>query len=73
MISRDHSRDLPGSYLVTNGNDPPSELRQLAGGIILSNPQRYSSVVLGKEREKYVEWLLKEESWGGAYIQRERN
>ncbi|CAI8053835.1 Ubiquitin thioesterase OTU1 [Geodia barretti] len=54
------------SYLITNDTDSPSELRQLAAGIILSNPHRYSSVVLGKERQEYVEWLLRDESWGGA-------
>ena len=53
------------SYLITNDTDSPSELRQLAAGIILSNPHRYSSVVLGKERQEYVEWLLRDESWGG--------
>lgn len=42
------------------------ELRQLVGGIILSDATKYNAVFLGRPNEEYVEWIMKEDSWGGA-------
>ena len=44
------------------------DLRELAGGIILSDPERFDAAFLGRSNQQYVEWLLKEESWGGRLI-----
>lgn len=44
------------------------ELRQLAGSIITSQPVKYSSAILGKPIDEYVQWILKDESWGGTLV-----
>lgn len=42
------------------------EMRQLAASLILSDPSEYTSVVLGKSPDEYIQWLMKPNSWGGA-------
>ena len=37
-------------------------------GIILSDPDKYSTVMLGRTNEEYAEWIMKGESWGGMYV-----
>ena len=34
-------------------------------GIIISDPVKYNSALLGRENSQYVDWILKVESWGG--------
>ena len=53
---------------MSDGRDSPAELRQLAAGIILSNPDRYSEALLGQPGDLYVQWLLKDQSWGGTFM-----
>ena len=45
-----------------------NEMRQLAASIITSEPHKYSDAVLGRPRDEYVQWILKDESWGGECI-----
>lgn len=54
------------SILLTNGSVTVQELRELVAGIILSDPDKYSTVMLGRTNEEYAEWIMKGESWGGA-------
>ena len=53
------------SILLADGGDNPWELRQLAAGIILSDPLTYNPAMLDKTNKEYVNWLLRENSWGG--------
>ena len=48
-----------------DSGDSCEEVRELAVAIILSNPGKYNSALLGKTNEEYVQWLRKKESWGG--------
>ncbi|GAB1606733.1 ubiquitin thioesterase OTU1 [Argonauta hians] len=41
-------------------------MRKLAARIVMNDPETYSTALLGQENSKYVDWLLKEDSWGGA-------
>ena len=45
----------------------PGELRELAAGIIMSHPVRYSAVLLGRPNTDYAAWITREESWGGVW------
>ncbi len=53
------------SLLLCNGIDSSRELRELVGGLVLSDPNKYSAALLGRECGEYVEWLLKDDTWGG--------
>ncbi len=46
-------------------NTSSTELRELAAGVITSQPDIYSSAVLGRPCQEYVAWILKDDSWGG--------
>lgn len=41
------------------------ELRNIIAGIVMSDPEKYTEVLLGKSNDKYCEWILKDTSWGG--------
>ena len=53
------------SILLCNNVDTSKELRELAAGIIISNPDKFTSVLLGKTNAEYAQWLLRQQSWGG--------
>lgn len=54
------------SVLLGDSGDSCGEVRELAVAIIMSDPCKYDSALLGKTNQEYVEWLRKKESWGGA-------
>ena len=56
------------SVLLGDGSESTGELRELAAGLILSNPHKYTSALLGRSNTEYVEWLLRDESWGGECV-----
>lgn len=56
------------SILLTNGSVTVQELRELVAGIILSDPDKFSTVMLGRSNEEYAEWIMKGESWGGMIL-----
>ena len=56
------------SILLTNDSVTVQELRELVAGIILSDPDKFSTVMLGRSNEEYAEWIMKGESWGGMFI-----
>ena len=60
------------SILLSGGRDSTEELRELAAGIILSDPDKYSSAILGQSNVEYVQWLQRKESWGGKAKRGER-
>ena len=41
------------------------ELRQLVASMIVSQPDRYTTAVLGRPCQDYVDWIMRDESWGG--------
>ena len=46
--------------------DKPTEMRQNAAAIMLSNPEKFSREELGKDPQAYVEWLTSgPHAWGG--------
>ena len=51
--------------LLCDSGDSSEELRGLAATLILSNSDKYSSVILGQSNQEYVKWLKRKESWGG--------
>ena len=63
-----HSRAHTHSILLGDGRESNGDLRELAAGLILSNPDKYSTAVLGKRNTQYVDWLLREQSWGGTSV-----
>ncbi len=54
------------SILLSAESDSCDELRSLAAAIILSNSDRFTTALLGKENGDYVKWLQRSESWGGV-------
>lgn len=49
-----------------DGISPPSNLRSIISDTIKNNQDTYSEVVLGQPVDKYRNWILKKDSWGGA-------
>lgn len=49
-----------------DGISPPSNLRSIISTTIQDNQDKYSDVVLGRPVDKYCQWILKKDSWGGA-------
>lgn len=50
-------------------SQPPytsSQLRTIVAECILSNPARFNKIILEQSPEDYVQWILLENSWGGA-------
>jgi ubiquitin thioesterase OTU1 len=44
----------------------PSQLRTIVANCILSDPLRFNKTLLEQAPEDYVQWILLENSWGGA-------
>lgn len=42
------------------------ELRRVCGEAILSDPETYNDIVLGRSNNDYSNWIMKKDSWGGA-------
>lgn len=49
-----------------DGISPPSNLRSIISSTIQDNQDTYNEVVLGRSVDKYCQWILKKDSWGGA-------
>ena len=56
------------SILTDGGSTPARELRQVVAGIIQSDPVTYTDSVLEQSRDKYVQWIQRDDSWGGTYV-----
>ncbi|CAI5758963.1 unnamed protein product [Candida verbasci] len=44
----------------------PQELRKIVVEYIEKDPILYNDAILGRDRQDYCKWILKNESWGGA-------
>ena len=42
------------------------ELREIIASFVMSDPDKYNKVVLGKNTDKYVEYIMKADTWGGS-------
>jgi len=42
------------------------ELRRVVASHIMNDPQQYNEAVLERSNNNYCQWILKDESWGGA-------
>lgn len=41
-------------------------MRELIAGIVMSDPVKFDTAFLGKDNSEYCEWIMNEQSWGGA-------
>ncbi|KAI8093280.1 uncharacterized protein BX664DRAFT_329366, partial [Halteromyces radiatus] len=55
-----------GYVLEKNHTTFAQKLRQVVAEVITNDPETYSDVTLGQPRYKYIEWIKKDTSWGGA-------
>ncbi|KAI8328374.1 hypothetical protein BC941DRAFT_445106 [Chlamydoabsidia padenii] len=55
-----------GYVLERNHTSMAQTLRQVIARAIEKDPVTYSDVTLGQPRSKYIEWIQKDTSWGGA-------
>ncbi|CAO3611803.1 unnamed protein product [Mucor hiemalis] len=55
-----------GAYVLKRDTAIVKELRQIIVDVIEADPVNYSDVTLGQPRIKYMEWIQKPNSWGGA-------
>lgn len=53
-------------YCLMKNLDTMFELRSIVADEIRKNPVEYNDAILGKPRQEYIRWILKENSWGGA-------
>ncbi|VDI21883.1 ubiquitin thioesterase OTU1 [Mytilus galloprovincialis] len=55
---------------VMNGGkidlDYAPSIRQLIAGVVMSDPQTFSDVFLGRSNSSYCKWIMKDDTWGGA-------
>ncbi|KAJ5885303.1 Ovarian tumor otubain [Penicillium taxi] len=51
---------------VMGDMDTMVELRSIVAEVIQSNPEEYSTAILGKRPDEYCRWIQNEDSWGGA-------
>ncbi|KAI8911063.1 ubiquitin thioesterase OTU1-like protein [Gorgonomyces haynaldii] len=54
------------SYLMTKDPEQHADYRQLVANVIMSDPDRYNAVFLGRSNQEYCQWILNPKSWGGA-------
>ncbi|CEG73439.1 hypothetical protein RMATCC62417_08822 [Rhizopus microsporus] len=53
-------------YVLSRDTSIANELRHVIVERIKADPISYPDVLLGQEREKYIQWIQKPTSWGGA-------
>lgn len=42
------------------------QMRELIAGIVMSDPDTFTAAFLGKSNKEYCNWIMDDESWGGA-------
>ncbi|KAI7873890.1 OTU-domain-containing protein, partial [Lichtheimia hyalospora FSU 10163] len=53
-------------YVANRDTSITQQLRQAVASAIEQDPIMYSDATLGQERTKYIDWIQKTSSWGGA-------
>jgi len=55
------------AYAMENkAKNKASDIRKIVALSIKADPTKYSDVLLEKPNDQYVQWILKDSSWGGA-------
>lgn len=54
-----------GRALLGSDLDAMNELRSVVAQNIQSQPERFSSAILGKDRDEYCRWIQRDSAWGG--------
>ncbi|KAL1933376.1 hypothetical protein VTP01DRAFT_7466 [Rhizomucor pusillus] len=55
-----------GKYVLEKDTENFSKLRKVVATCIANDPVTYSDVTLGQDRDKYIQWIQQDSSWGGA-------
>ena len=55
-----------GTAVVPGDDLSMPELRSLVAGVIQSDPETYSRVVLEQSPDDYCRWIQTQDAWGGA-------
>ncbi|XP_019854085.1 PREDICTED: ubiquitin thioesterase OTU1-like isoform X1 [Amphimedon queenslandica] len=66
VVPADNSCLFASVNILVNGNTPSYELREIVSSVIASQPHKYTDAMLGRPRDEYVQWILKDVSWGGG-------
>lgn len=54
------------AYAITGTVNNMFEMRTAVAEGIRNDPVEYNDAILGRPRDEYVQWILRESSWGGA-------
>ncbi|ETO32445.1 hypothetical protein RFI_04670 [Reticulomyxa filosa] len=54
------------SYLVENKAFKSDELRTIIASVLISDPETYTEALLGKKNDKYAEYIMQSNVWGGS-------
>ena len=54
------------AYLTSQDRAGGAALRRIVADAVLSDPERFSEPVLGRPPSEYADWILLDNSWGGA-------
>jgi ubiquitin thioesterase OTU1 len=54
------------NYAINQISNEPELMRELIATEILSHPDIYNSAILDKDPEKYSEWIMRNDTWGGG-------
>lgn len=54
------------NFAFLGGMDNMHELRSVIAQAIQANKDKYTAVVLDKERDKYCQWIQTQDAWGGG-------
>ncbi len=54
------------AYLTERSLESAEELRAIIASYVISDPDTYNEVYLGKPNQEYSEWIMNPTSWGGA-------
>jgi len=70
VVPADNSCLFTSIHALTNNAiiDPScaKSMRDLIAGVVLSDPEMYSSAFLGMSNNAYCKWIMNSDSWGGA-------
>ncbi|KEP62232.1 UNVERIFIED_CONTAM: OTU family cysteine protease [Hammondia hammondi] len=65
VVPSDNSCLFTCLSLLAAPDKQPQDLRDLVACVIASDPESFSSAILGKPRQEYIHWISEPTSWGG--------
>jgi ubiquitin thioesterase OTU1 len=54
------------NYAINQSISEPQLMRELIATEILSNPEIYNAAILEKDPDKYCDWIMRNDTWGGG-------